>query len=119
MAMMILFCTILCIIIGLYAHTKVLAHLIYIPITLATIWWGNKGISVGAGFGIMLIIISLTFENGPTLTRALLIAVTFIAVGFLVGRLSGERELERALCKLKGKAYESRLKEANEHKPKK
>ena len=96
---------------GLYAGTKVLSHFIYIPITLATIWWGNKGISVAAFFGIMLIILSLTLENAPTLSHSVLMAVTFIIVGYLVGKLSGERELERALCRLKAKAYESRLKD--------
>ena len=88
---------------GLYAGTKVLSHFIYIPITLATIWWGNKGISVAAFFGIMLIILSLTLENAPTLSHSVLMAVTFIIVGYLVGKLSGERDLERVLSRLKDK----------------
>ena len=103
MVLMIIFCIIICFILGFYESLRVLTHLIYIPITLATIWWGNKGISVAAFFGILLIIISLIFENAPTLNRSLLMAVIFMIVGYLVGKLSGERELEHDLSRLKDK----------------
>ncbi|MCK5492773.1 MAG: hypothetical protein KAJ14_06665 [Candidatus Omnitrophica bacterium] len=109
MVLMIIFCIIICFILGFYESLRVLTHLIYIPITLATIWWGNKGISVAAFFGILMIIISLIFETAPPLHRSLLMAVTFIIVGYLVGRLSGERELEHDLSRLKDKV----IKESN------
>ncbi|MEA3513975.1 MAG: hypothetical protein U9R34_00700 [Nanoarchaeota archaeon] len=109
MAIMILSCIIICFILAFYESFRVLTHIIYIPITLATIWWGNKGISVAAFFGTLVIIISLIFEAAPPLYRSLLMAAIFIIVGYLVGRLSGERELEHDLSRLKDKV----IKETN------
>jgi glucose-6-phosphate-specific signal transduction histidine kinase len=76
-------------------------HFLYLPIVLATFWWGKQGIAVGAFLGIAVIIITvLTGSTQEEIFSSLIEATLFVIVAALVGMLSDEKQqaLEQELC---------------------
>ena len=76
-------------------------HFLYLPIVLATFWWGKQGITVGAFLGITVIAITiLTGSTQQEIFSSLIEAALFVIVAALVGMLSDEKQraLERELC---------------------
>lgn len=76
-------------------------HFLYIPIVLATFWWGKKGIAVAAFLGGTVIAVAvLTRSPQEEIFSSVIEAMLFIIVAALVGMLSDEKQraLEKELC---------------------
>lgn len=65
----------------------VFTHLFYIPIVLASICWGRKGIWVAFIFGFMLLFSHVIFLKGVPFTEDVIRAAMFVVVGGIVGWL--------------------------------
>lgn len=65
----------------------VFTHLFYIPIVLASICWGKKGIWVALIFGLMLLFSHVIFLKGVPFTEDIIRAGMFVVVGGIVGWL--------------------------------
>ncbi|MFH1080179.1 MAG: hypothetical protein V1766_07965 [Pseudomonadota bacterium] len=65
----------------------IFTHLFYIPIILASIWWGKKGILIALFLGILIIISHALFLKGMPFTDDIIRAVMFVLTGFVVARL--------------------------------
>ncbi|MFA5322319.1 MAG: hypothetical protein WC373_06555 [Smithella sp.] len=69
-------------------HTGVVfTHLFYIPIVLASVFWGRKGIWVPVLLGLVLLISHSVFLKGIPFTEDVIRAVMFIGVGGVMGWL--------------------------------
>jgi hypothetical protein len=67
--------------------TIVFTHLFYIPIVLASICWGKRGIWVAFIFGLMLLLSHVIFLKGEPFTEDIIRAAMFVVVGGVVGWL--------------------------------
>jgi hypothetical protein len=65
----------------------IFTHLFYIPIILASIWWGKKGILVALFLGILIITSHALFLKGMPFTDDIIRAVMFVLTGYVVARL--------------------------------
>ncbi len=76
-------------------------HFLYLPIVLATFWWGKKGVTVAVFLGGAVITLAvLTRRPQEAIFSSLIEAALFIIVAALVGTLSDEKQraLEKELC---------------------
>ncbi|HDQ03922.1 MAG TPA: hypothetical protein ENN23_05040 [Deltaproteobacteria bacterium] len=62
-------------------------HLFYIPIILASIWWGKKGILVSVFLAALILISHALFLKGIPFTADIVRAVMFVAIGSVLGWL--------------------------------
>jgi hypothetical protein len=78
----------------------IFTHLFYIPIILASIWWGKKGIFVAIFLaGLILISHSLFLKTVPfvdDIIRALMFVVIGGVVGWLMGGIKKIEDLYKA-----------------------
>ena len=56
----------------------IFTHLFYIPIILASIWWGKKGIFVAIFLGVMILISHVIFLKGVPFADDIIRAVMFV-----------------------------------------
>ena len=80
------------VILTFYCHSVrqtgiVFTHLFYIPIVLASICWGGRGIWIAIIFGLMLLLSHLIFLRGVPFAEDIVRAVMFVVVGGIVGWL--------------------------------
>jgi hypothetical protein len=89
--LMVVLLLVACILTGYYHAARgtgvIFTHLFYIPIILASIWWGKKGILVALFLGILIIISHAVFLAGAPFSDDIVRAVMFIAISFVVARL--------------------------------
>jgi len=82
----------------------VYTHLFYIPIILASLWWGRKGFYVSVFLSILLLLNHLFLRTHVLWINDIGRALMFCIVGFFVGTLSERRNIaEEALAA--SKAY--------------
>ena len=62
-------------------------HLFYIPIILASIWWGKKGVFVAVFLGALILIGHLLFLKGMPFLGDIVRAIMFVVIGGVVGWL--------------------------------
>jgi hypothetical protein len=73
----------------------IFTHLFYIPIILASIWWGKKGIFVAIFLGVLILASHLLFLTGIPIFGEVIRAAMFIIIGSIIGRLiEGIKKLE-------------------------
>lgn len=81
---------------GILHMGTVFTHFFYIPIILASLWWGRRGVWVAAILSLALVIAHLlTKEYNPTADdyiRALMFIVISIVVSYLSERITRARE---------------------------
>lgn len=75
----------------------IFTHLFYIPIVLAAICWGRKGVSVSVFLGIMLLISHALFLKGVPFIEDVIRAGMFVVVGGVVGWLMEDVKRVREL----------------------
>ncbi|MBL7152710.1 MAG: hypothetical protein ISS79_03270 [Phycisphaerae bacterium] len=79
------------------------SHVFYIPIILAAVWWGRKGLVVAAFSSVFLIFSHLFFIPDVAGTDAYFRGLMFVVIAFVVGELSEhigrEKEELRAVYK--------------------
>jgi hypothetical protein len=75
----------------------IFTHLFYIPIVLASICWGRKGVWVALIFGLMLLISHAIFLKGVPFIEDVIRAGMFIVVGGVVGWLMEDVKKVREL----------------------
>jgi hypothetical protein len=91
-----------------YYHTAlatgvIFTHLFYIPIILASIWWGKKGISIAVLLGVLILVSHALFLKETPLTDDIIRAVMFVIIGGVVSWLmSGVKKLEYLYNTIKG-----------------
>ncbi|MCX5848159.1 MAG: hypothetical protein NTW65_01730 [Deltaproteobacteria bacterium] len=68
----------------------IFTHLFYIPIVLASICWGRKGILVALILGLMLLASHAIFLKGIPFTEDIIRAFMFIVIGGVVGWLMAD-----------------------------
>jgi hypothetical protein len=72
-------------------------HLLYVPVVLAAIWWGKKGVSVAIGIGVYLIMCSAAFLNRLPADHGIS-AMMFFAAAVIIALLAeGIENIEREL----------------------
>lgn len=62
-------------------------HLFYIPVILASIWWGKKGIFVAVFIGILIVVSHLFFLAGVCISGDVIRAGMLVLIGGVVGWL--------------------------------
>jgi hypothetical protein len=62
-------------------------HLFYIPIILAAIWWGKKGIFAAIFLGVLILASHALFLTGIPLSGDVVRAIMFVVIGGVVGWL--------------------------------
>ena len=62
-------------------------HLFYIPIILASIWWGKRGIFVAIFLGVLILASHLLFLTGMNILDDVIRAGMFIIIGSVIGWL--------------------------------
>jgi hypothetical protein len=73
----------------------IFTHLFYIPIILASIWWGKKGIFVAIFFGVLILTSHALFLKQVPLADDIIRSLMFMIIGVVVGWLTeGIKELE-------------------------
>lgn len=77
--------------------TVVYTHLFYIPIVLASICWGKRGIWVAFIFGLMLLLSHVIFLKGGPFTEDIIRAAMFVVVGGIMGWLMEDVKKVREL----------------------
>lgn len=77
--------------------TIVFTHLFYIPVVIASICWGRKGIWVAFIFGLMLLISHVIFLKGIPFSEDIVRAGMFVVVGGVVGWLMEDVKKVREL----------------------
>jgi hypothetical protein len=65
----------------------IFTHLFYIPIILASIWWGKKGVFVAVFLGALILISHLLFLKGMPFLGDIVRAIMFVVIGGVVGWL--------------------------------
>ena len=63
----------------------IFTHLFYIPIVLASIYWGRKGLWIALIFGLMILVSHSIFLKGVPFTEDVIRAVMFMVVGGVLG----------------------------------
>jgi len=71
------------------ATSTVFTHLFYIPIILASLWWGAKGIFIAVFLGIVILVSHTLFLQGIPFTDDIIRAVMFIVIGVVLSWLMG------------------------------
>ena len=70
-------------------------HLFYIPVILAAIWWGKKGIFAAIFLGVLILTSHALFLTGMPISGDVVRAVMFVVIGGVVGWLmEGIKKLE-------------------------
>ncbi|PKN39009.1 MAG: hypothetical protein CVU62_02080 [Deltaproteobacteria bacterium HGW-Deltaproteobacteria-2] len=70
-------------------------HLFYIPIILASIWWGKRGIFVAIFLSVLILASHLLFLTGMNISADVIRAGMFIVIGSVIGWLmEGIRKVE-------------------------
>ncbi len=70
-------------------------HLFYIPIILASIWWGKKGISVAVFLGALILTSHSLFLKEMPFLGDIIRAIMFVLIGGVVGWLmEGIKKIE-------------------------
>ena len=64
------------------------AYTFYIPVVLAAIWWGRKGISIAVALGVYIMFSGYLFLNRAPLLEDFARTVIFVVVAFAVSLLS-------------------------------
>jgi len=100
-ALMALF-VVIAFVITFYYHSVVqtgviFTHLFYIPIVLASICWGRKGVWVSVFLAVMLLCSHAVFLEGVSFTEDIIRAVMFVVVGGVVGWLMEDVKKVREL----------------------
>jgi hypothetical protein len=73
----------------------IFTHLFYIPIILASIWWGKKSILVAIFLAGLILASDVFFLKAVPLVADIIRAIMFIVIGGVVGRLmDGMRKIE-------------------------
>jgi Histidine kinase N terminal. len=73
----------------------IFTHLFYIPIILASIWWGKKGIFVAIFLGALILISHALFLKGVPFVDDIIRALMFAVIGGVVGWLmDGIKKIE-------------------------
>jgi ABC-type multidrug transport system permease subunit len=62
-------------------------HLFYIPIILASIWWGKKGIFAAIFLGVLILTSHALFLTGMPILGDVVRAVMFVVIGGVIGWL--------------------------------
>jgi len=75
-----------------YSHVNlgteiVFTHLFYIPIILASIWWGKKGIFAAIFLGVLILTSHALFLTGIPISGDVVRAVMFVVIGGVIGWL--------------------------------
>ena len=79
-----------------FLNTCVLvSHLFYIPIILAAVWWGRKGLVVAVFSSLFVILSHLFFMPDVACIDGYLRGLMFVAIAFVVGELSERISRER------------------------
>ena len=65
----------------------IFTHLFYIPIILASIWWGKKGIFVAVFLGALILTSHALFLKGIPFIDDIIRAFMFVVIGGVVGWL--------------------------------
>jgi len=65
----------------------VFTHFFYVPIILAALWWGRKGLVVAVFLAVLLISSHLLIRGDVVTTNDYLRAIMFIAIAFVVATL--------------------------------
>jgi hypothetical protein len=85
------------------ATGAIFTHLFYIPIILASIWWGRKGIIVALFLGVLILLSHVFFLKGTPLIDDVIRAVMFLVIGGVVSWLmGGVKKLEDIYKTVKG-----------------
>lgn len=80
----------------------IFTHLFYIPIILASVWWGRKGIIVALFLGAMVLVSHALLLKGIPWIDDIIRAVMFVVIGSVVSWLmSGVKKLEELYRTLK------------------
>jgi hypothetical protein len=66
---------------------ELFTHLFYIPVILAAIWWGKKGIFAAIFLGVMILTSHALFLTGMPILGDVVRALMFIVIGGVVGWL--------------------------------
>ncbi|MBN1363727.1 MAG: DUF4118 domain-containing protein [Syntrophaceae bacterium] len=83
-----------------YCHAElktevIFTHLFYIPIILASIWWGKRGIFAAVFLGVLILISHALFLKGVSFSGDVIRGFMFIVIGVVIGRLmEGIRKVE-------------------------
>ncbi len=82
------------------------SYTFYVPIVLAAIWWGRKGVSIAVALGVYLMFSSYLFMNSPPVMGDLARTVIFVAVAAVISLLSeGLQRVEAAYTNSKQKRF--------------
>ena len=65
----------------------IFTHLFYIPIILASIWWGKKGVFVAVFLGVLILTSHALFLKGMPFVDDIIRAIMFVVIGGVVGWL--------------------------------
>jgi len=65
----------------------VYSHLFYLPVALAGLWWGRRGVWLAVSLGVLLVVSCLVSGVDAPMLGCLLRAVILVAVGLTVGTL--------------------------------
>ena len=73
----------------------IFTHLFYIPIILASIWWGKKGIFVAIFLGALILTSHAVFLKAVPFVDDIIRALMFVVIGGVVGWLmDGIKKIE-------------------------
>jgi len=64
------------------------AYVFYVPVVLAAIWWGRKGVSIAVALGVYLMFSRYLFHSQAPTLEDLARTTTFVIVAFVVSLLS-------------------------------
>jgi len=86
------FLTLLCVSLAYYSHFEsrsdiLFSHLYYVPVALAGLWWGRRGVLVGILLGVVLIAFHVFSELEAPIREDLFRSGMFVVVGLTVGVL--------------------------------
>jgi hypothetical protein len=89
--LMTIFLLVACILTYYYHATlkteELFTHLFYIPVILAAIWWGKKGIFAAIFLGVMILTSHALFLTGMPILGDVVRALMFVVIGGVVGWL--------------------------------
>ncbi len=73
------------------------AHLFYIPVILATLWWGKKGVSIAVGIGVYLVMSSAAFLNRLPAELGISVVMFFTAAVIIALLTEGIERIEKEI----------------------
>ena len=79
-----------------FLNTKLAySHLFYLPIVLAAIWWGRRGVSIAVGMGVYMTASNVLFLKSVDLADEIATAVVFVFIAGVIAVLTeGLRKIE-------------------------